>query len=132
VNWKLTILPAIAVLFLAGVCFAGLGEPLAKESDKDALSNLKSSEVYRNALELLKEKGYSQEQADSALAKLPPEQLALLGTELPEPKAGGYYELFWIDFLFFCLFVGLIVWLIMVLIEAETGRYYGRRPRYYR
>ena len=131
-SWKLTTLTALAVLLATSICYAGLGGPLPKESPEDALQKLKSTDTYGNAIKLLKEKGYSQKQADATLAKLPPEQLELLGKQLPEQQAGGYYEFFWIDFLFFCLFVGLIVWLILVLIEAETGRYYGRRPRYYR
>jgi hypothetical protein len=128
VNWKLTILPAVALLALTGVCFGGLGEPLSSESPEEALRTLKSSELYGQAVKSLKEMGFSQKQADVALEKMPREHLNLIASELTGAKAGGYYLYFW-DLLLFVLFVALIVWLIIVLIEAPRGGYYGRRYR---
>ena len=57
---------ALVTLALAEAAFAGLGEPLPDKSPEEALKSLKSSEVYMSALAVLKEKGYSQEQADAA------------------------------------------------------------------
>jgi hypothetical protein len=117
------ILTAAAVLVtfvLAEAAFAGLGEPISGDSPEEALKTLKSSDVYRQALDLLKEKGYSQEQADAALEKLPPEHLSLLGSEVGGLKAGGDL----IGLLLFVLFVALIIYLIIMLVESASYRRY--------
>ena len=115
-----TILIALfAVLILADACLAGVGKPLPRKTDD---KQLKSSEAYARALEKLQEKGYSKEQADAALAKLGPKRLSLLEQDLSQIKGGGF-----LDLLLFILLVALIVWLILVLIEADRGYYYRRR-----
>jgi hypothetical protein len=90
------ILTAAAVLVtfvLAEAAFAGLGEPIS---------------------------GDSQEQADAALEKLPPEHLSLLGSEVGGLKAGGDL----IGLLLFVLFVALIIYLIILLVESASYRRY--------
>ena len=115
----------IALAFLvvfgtAEVVYAGLGEPVSSRSSEEALKAMKSLDAYKNALEVLKEQGYSKERAEAALEKLPPGQLELLGSELEGMKAGGDI----IGFLLFVLFIALIVYLIIILVEASSYRRY--------
>ena len=116
----LIFLCALAVLLYTGVCFAGLGGPLPAKGSAGA------GRALERARASLEQKGYESDEIDSAVAKLGPERLALLEQAGPRPGTGGYILYFW-DFLLFVLFVALIVWLIIVLVEAEGGYYYRRR-----
>ena len=113
----------LTVLALSGVCFAGLGKPLPVQDSG------KSAEALEQVKTILAQKGYNPAQIDAAIEKLGPERVSLLGQEASQTKAGGYVLYFW-DFLFFVLFVALIVWLIIFLIDADRGYYYRPRRRY--
>jgi hypothetical protein len=117
------LLAAVTVAALTNLCYGGLGKPLARQPGKEDLQKLKSSEVYGKAVEALQQKGYSSEQADAALARLGPQHLSPLGRESAKMQGGGI-----VDLLLFILLVALIVWLIIVLIEADR-RYPYRRYR---
>ena len=122
-KWKLTVMPALVVLALSGVCLAGLGKPLpVRDSGK-------SAEALERAKSILAQKGYDSAQVNAAIEKLGPERVSLLGREVSQEKAGGYVLYFW-DFLLFVLFVALIVWLIIYLIDVDRGYYYRPRRRY--
>jgi len=115
----MTVLFAVAaVAALANLCYAGLGKPLARQPGKEDLQKLKSSPVYGEAVRALQQKGYSSEQADAALARLGTQHLSSLGRESAKMQGGGL-----LDLLLFILLVALIVWLIIVLIEADRGYY---------
>ena len=106
----------LVLLAPAGKVFAGLGDPLSSRSPEESLQKLKSSPAYSQALKALEDRGFSKEQADSALVKLPADQLALLGTGAGEAKAGGDL----VGLLLFVLFVVLVVYLIMLLVESAS------------
>jgi hypothetical protein len=117
----LSLICVAAVVFgLAQAAYAGLGDPLGQRSPDDDAKALKSTEGCKRALEALAAKGYSKEQAEAALEKMPAQQLELLGSLSSQEKAGGDI----LGFLLFVLFVGLIIYLILVLIEAADRRYY--------
>ena len=118
------LLAAVTLAALTNLCYAGLGKPLARQPVKEDIQKLKSSEVYGEAVKTLQQKGYNGEQADAALARLGPQHLSALGGESARMQGGGY-----LDLLLFILLVALIVWLIIVLIEADRGYPY-RRYRY--
>ena len=101
--------------------FAGLGKPLPTRTPEESLRDFKSTEAYRQALRALEAKGYSKEQADAALAKLPQEHISLLGAQAVDTKAGGDL----VGFLLFVLFVMLVVYLIILLVDASSYRRYG-------
>lgn len=117
----LMIAAVLAVLLAGDACLAGLGEPVSARSPQEAARALKSSQAYRQAQAALRQKGYSSEQADAALSKMPEERLALLAEQAASLQSGGVIY-FW-DFFFFLLLVGLIVYLIIVLMEAPRYRY---------
>ena len=104
----------LVLLAPAGNVFAGLGDPLSSRSPEESLQKLKSSPAYSQALKALEDRGFSK--ADSALVKLPADQLALLGTGAGEAKAGGDL----VGLLLFVLFVVLVVYLIMLLVESAS------------
>jgi hypothetical protein len=93
----------------------GLGKPLPRTPD---LQNLKAAPAYRQAVEALAEKGFSEEQAESALRKLGPERLGALEKEAAQLEGGGDL----VGFFLFVLLVALIIWLIIVVLE-DAGRY---------
>lgn len=117
-RWITILLAAVTVAALTNLCYAGLGKPLARQPGNDGLQKLKSTHAYGEAAEALQQKGYSREQADAALAKLGPQRLSSLGGEANMMQGGGI-----LDLLLFILLVALIVWLIIVLIEADRGYY---------
>jgi len=93
----------------------GLGKPLARTPD---LQKLKAAPAYRQALTALTGKGFSEEQAESALRKLGPERVAALDKGVAQLEGGGDL----VGFFLFVLLVALIVWLIIVVLE-DAGRY---------
>jgi hypothetical protein len=93
----------------------GLGKPLPRTPD---LQNLKAAPAYRQAVKALTEKGFSEEQAESALRKLGPERLGALEKEAAQLEGGGDL----VGFFLFVLLVALIIWLIIVVLE-DAGRY---------
>ena len=93
----------------------GLGKPLARTPD---LQKLKTAPAYRQALKALTGKGYSVEQAETALKKLGPERLGALEKEAAQLEGGGDL----VGFFLFVLLVALIIWLIIVVLE-DAGRY---------
>lgn len=111
-----TVLSAVVV---PNVCLAGFGKPASC-----AEGEMKDGEALAQARALLKQKGYDQGEVDAALAKLGRERIAMLEREAAQAKAGGF-----LDLLFFILIVALIVWLVIVLIEAPYD--YRYRRRYY-
>lgn len=112
------LLAALTLAALTNVCYAGLGKPLARQPGKEDLQKLKSSGAYGEAVKALQQKGYSREQADAALARLGPKRLSSLNLETGKMQGGGL-----LDLLLFILLVALIVWLIIVLVEADRGYY---------
>jgi len=118
---KLVAVIGVIAIFISAtdMAFAGLGKPLPGESKDEALDNLKSSDAYKKAIKVLKEKGFSEERAAVALEKLPRSQVELLGAGVSEVRAGGL-----LDLLLFVLFVALIVYLIILLVDASTYRGY--------